>query len=66
MPTHSQRRPSTADEYAIDWWSDLTGGGGFYGSGGYDPSGVGGSRPAGVPCLDDEDDGRDGDEGGDE
>ena len=50
MPTHSQPRPSTADDYASDWWSDLTGGGGYYGSSGYDPSGAGGSRPAGVTC----------------
>ena len=59
MPTHSQPRPSTADEYATDWWSDLTGGGGYYGSSGYDLSGVGGSRPAGVTCSDDEDARRD-------
>ena len=62
MPTHSQSRPSTADEYATDWWSDLTGGGGYYGSSGYDPSGASGSRPAGVTCLDDEDAGRDDDD----
>ena len=62
VPTHSQPRPSTADEYATDWWSDLTGGGGFYGSSGYDPSGAGGSRPAGVTRSDDEDAGRDDDD----
>ena len=61
MPTHSQPRPSSVDDYASDWWSDLTGGG-YYGSGGYDPSGEGGSRLAGAPPSDDEDDGRDGDE----
>ena len=37
VPTHSQPRPSTADDYASDRWSDLTGGG-YYGSSGYDPS----------------------------
>ena len=62
MPTHSQPCPSTADDYAIDWWSDLTGGGSFYGSGGYDPSGAGGSHPAGVACSNDEDAGDDDDE----
>ena len=62
MPTHSQPRPSAVDEYALDWWSDLTGGGGFYGSSGYDPSGARGSRPAGVTCSDDEDAGRDDDD----
>ena len=55
MPTHSQPRPSAADEYALDWWSDLTGS--FY-----DPSGAGGSRPAGATCSDDEDVGRDEDD----
>ena len=64
MPTHSQPRPSTADNYATDWWSDLTGGGGLYGSSGYDPSGEGGSRPAGASRSVDEDIG--GDEDGDE
>ena len=64
MPTHSQPRPSTTDDYTSDWWSDLTGGGGYYESGGYDPSGVGGSRLAGATCSDDEDAGRD--EDGDE
>ena len=57
MPTHSQPHPSAADEYASDWWSDLTGS--FY-----DPSGAGGSHPAGAPRSDDEDVG--GDEDGDE
>ena len=51
-------------EYASDWWSDLTGGFGNYGSSGYDPSSAGGSRPAGAPRSDDEDVG--GDEDGDE
>ena len=55
VPTHSQPRPSTTDDLALDWWSDLTGGGGYYGSGGYDPSGAGGSRPTSVPCSEDED-----------
>ena len=55
MPTHSQPCPSAAYEYASDWWSDLTGSFGYYGSGGYDPSGGGGSRPVGAPCSDDED-----------
>ena len=64
MPTHSQPGPSATDEYASDWWSDLTGGFGYYGSGGYDLSGAGDSRPAGAPCSDDEDVG--GDEDGDE
>ena len=50
MPTHSQPCPSVADEYASDWWSDLTGGFGYYGSGGYDLSSAGGSRPASAPC----------------
>ena len=54
MPTHSQPRPSTADKYATDWWSDLTGGGSYYGSSGYDL--------AGAPCLDDEDVGGDDDD----
>ena len=62
MPTHSQPRSSTVDDYALDWWSDLTGGGGYYGSGGYDPSGAGGSHPAGVACSNDEDAGDDDDE----
>ena len=62
VPTHSQPCPSTADDYATDWWSDLTGGGGYYGSGGFDPSGAGGSRPAGVTRSDDEDAGRDDDD----
>ena len=66
MPTHSQPRPSAADEYASDWWSDLIGGFSYYGSGGYDPSSEGDSRPTGAPRSDDEDDGRDGDEDGDE
>ena len=52
MPTHSQPRPSAADEYASDWWSDLTGR--FY-----DPSSAGGSRPVGAIRSDDEDVGRD-------
>ena len=56
MPTHSQPHPSTADDYATDWWSDLTGGGG------YDPSGAGGSRPAGIARSDDEDVGGDEDD----
>ena len=43
MPTHSQPCPSVADKYALDWWGDLTGGFGYYGSSGYDSSGVGGS-----------------------
>ena len=64
MPTYSQPRSSAVDEYALDWWSDLTGGFGYYGSSGYDPSGVGGSRLAGAPRSDDEDVG--GDEDGDE
>ena len=55
MPTHSQPRPSAADEYASDWWSDLMGS--FY----Y-PSGAGGSCPAGVTRSDDEDAGRDDDD----
>ena len=59
MPTHSQPHPSAADEYALDWWSDLIGSFGYYGSSGYDPSGVGGSHPAGAPCSDDKDPGRD-------
>ena len=46
---------------ASDWWSDLTGGG-YYGSAGYDPSGAGGSRLAGVTRSDDEDAGRDDDD----
>ncbi|XP_066361563.1 uncharacterized protein [Miscanthus floridulus] len=50
------------DDYASDWWSDLTGGGGYYGSGDYDPSGAGGSRLAGVSRSDDEDAGRDKDD----
>ena len=62
MPTHSQSRPSAADEYASDWWSDLTGSFVYYGSGGYDPSGAGGSHPTGAPCSDDEDVGRDKDD----
>ena len=62
MPTHSQPCPSPVDEYTTDWWSDLTGGGGFYGSSGYDPFGTGGSHPAGVTCSDDEDAGRDDDD----
>ena len=57
MPTHSQPRPSAADEYALDWWSDLPGS--FC-----DPYGEGGSRPAGAPRSDDED--VDGDEDDDE
>ena len=55
MPTHSQPRPSATDEYALDWWSDLTGS--FY-----DPSSAGGSHPAGATCSDDEDAGRDKDD----
>ena len=62
MPTHSQPRPSAADEYVIDWWSDLIGGVGYYGSGCYDLSGAGGSHLAGAPCSDDEDVGRDEDD----
>ena len=62
MPTQSQPRPSATDEYASDWWSDLTGDFGYYRSGGYDPSGVGGSRPVGAPCSDDEDVGGDEDD----
>ena len=62
MPTHSQPRPGTTDDFALDWWSDLIGGGGFYGSGSYDPSGAGGSHPAGVTRSDDEDAGRDDDD----
>ena len=62
MPTHSQPHPSAIDKYALDWWSDLIGGFGYYGSSGYDPSGVGGSRPAGVTHLDDKDAGRDDDD----
>ena len=66
MPTHSQPHPSTVDDYATYWWSDLTGDGGYYGSGGYDPSGAGGSRPVGVTRSDDEDAGRDDDDDDDE
>ena len=55
MPTHSQSLPSTADEYASDWWSDLIGGFTYYRSGGYDLSSEGGSRPADAPRSDDED-----------
>ena len=66
MPTHSQLCPSAVDEYASDWWSDLTSGFSYYGSGGYDPSGEGGSRPPGAPRSDDDREGRDGDEDGDE
>ena len=55
MPTYSQSRPSAADEYASDWWSDLMGS--FY-----DPSGAGGSPPAGATRSDDEDVGRDEDD----
>ena len=55
VPTHSQLRSSAADEYASDWWSDLTGS--FY-----DPSGAGGSHPAGATRSDDEDAGRDEDD----
>ena len=62
MPTHSQPCPSATDEYASDWWSDFTGGFSYYGPGGYDPSGVGGSRPASAPCSDDEDVGGDDDD----
>ena len=62
MPTHSQPRPSVVDEYASDWWSDLIGGFIYYGSSSYDPSGAGGSRPAGVTRSDDEDAGRDDDD----
>ena len=61
MPTHSQPCPSTTDDYALDWWSDLIGGGGYYGSSGYDPSGASDSRPAGVTRSDDKDAGRDDD-----
>ena len=66
MPTHAQPRPSAADEYASDWWGDLTGGYSHYGYGGYDPSGEGGLHPAGAPCSDDEGDGRDDDYDNDE
>ena len=66
MPTHSQPRPSATDEYASNWCSDLIGGFGYYGSGGYDPSSTGGSRPASAPCSDDEDVGGDEDEDDDE
>ena len=55
MPTHSQPHPSAADEYVLDWWSDLT-------DSFYDPSGAGGSRPAGATRSDDEDAGRDEDD----
>ena len=55
MPTHSQPCPSAVDEYALDWWSHLMGS--FY-----DPSSVGGSRPADATCSDDEDAGRDEDD----
>jgi hypothetical protein len=57
VPNHAQPCPSAADEYATDESSDLTGGYSYYGYGGHDPSGEGGSRPAGAPCSDDEDDG---------
>ena len=62
MPTHSQPGPSATDEYASDWWSDLTGSFNYYGSSGYDPSSVGGSHPASATCSDDEDGGRDEDD----
>ena len=55
MPTHSQPHPSAADEYASYWWSDLT-------DSFYEPSGAGGSHPAGATCSDDEDAGRDEDD----
>ena len=55
MPTHSQPHPSAVDEYALDWWSDLTGS--FY-----DTFGVAGSHPAGATRSDDEDAGRDEDD----
>jgi len=66
VPTHSQPCPSAIDEYALDWWSDLTGGFSYYGSSGYDPSGEGGSLPPSAPHSDEEGEGRDRDEDGDE
>ena len=62
MPTHSQPRPSAADEYASDWWGDLIGGFNYYGSGGYVPSGAGSSCPAGAPRSNNEDVGGDEDD----
>ena len=55
VPTHSQPCPSAINEYASDWWSDLTGS--FY-----DLSGAGGSGPASATRLDDDDAGRDEDD----
>ena len=56
MPSDFQPRPSAGEQFASDFWDDLTGGFSYYGFGGYDPSSEGGSRPPNAPCLDDEDD----------
>ena len=62
MPSNFQPRPSIGEQFALDFWDDLTGGYGYYRFGGYDPSGEGGSRPPGAPRLEDEDDGGQDDE----
>ena len=57
MPSDFQPRPSAGEQFASDFWGDLTSGYGYYGFGGYDPSGEGGSHPLGAPRSEDEDDG---------
>jgi hypothetical protein len=57
VSTHTQPRPSAANEVALDFWDNLTGGYSYYGFGGHGSTGEGGSRPAGAPRSDDEDDG---------
>ena len=66
MPTHSQPRHSATDEFASNWWGELTGGFSHYGSSGYAPFGEGGSRPASAPRLEDEDEDKDDDYNDDE
>ena len=57
MPSNFQPCPCAGEQFVLDFLGDLTGGYGYYGFGGYDPSGEGGSRPPSGPRSEDEDDG---------
>ena len=66
MPFDFQPHPSAGEQFASDFWDDLTSGYDYYGFGSNDPSGEGGSHPPGAPHLEDEDDGGQDDDDDDE
>ena len=57
MPFDFQPHPSVGEQFAADFWGDLTSGYEYYGFGGYGASGEGSSRPPSAPCSEDENDG---------